>query len=68
MKLHTATESPPQNKTLTVSMEEEYEYKYVALLGLFSSLQIIILKVAFLPTSTTHDLHFNALARTENYL
>ena len=54
------------NNTLTVSMEDEYEYKHVALLGLFSILQIIILEVAFLPTSATNDQQFNALA--EDYL
>ena len=32
------------NKTLPVLMEDEYEYKYVALLGLFSNLQIFILQ------------------------
>jgi hypothetical protein len=56
------------NKTSTVSMEDNYEYKYVALLGLFSILQITVVKVAFLPTSTTNDQHFNALEEPENYL
>jgi hypothetical protein len=49
-------------------MGDEYEYKYVALLGLFSILQITVLKVAFLPTSPTNDQYFNALEETENYL
>jgi hypothetical protein len=51
-----------------VSTEDEYEYKHLALLGLFSILQIIILKVVFLPTSTINDQHFNTLAGTEDYL